>query len=115
VPEVARLASEPSGLSPHVAAPLRGALLECCEELQGAEFAARAWSGEASAIELPSDAVFRAWLARRIAPELAAASDLRAQRRAASLERPARRGACLVPSPARGDPFSGGFGSKACE
>jgi hypothetical protein len=127
VPEVQVLASgAPTagpGFSIHLRAPLRGALLGCCEELHGADFLARAWRAELGALELPSDAAFRAYLVRRLGPALAAAGEARAARRAASVGRESRRGACLLPSPPPaqlpdapgGDPLAGGFGSRAAE
>jgi hypothetical protein len=119
VPSVEQLTREDAALSPHVAGPLRGALLEFCEELHGPDFAAKAWSATPESLELPGDQEFRAWISRTIGAEAEVASRNRAARRAASLARPARRGACLVASrpglESTADPFTGGFGSRDCE
>ncbi len=114
-PSVTQLVSADGALSAHVAQPMRGALLACLEELHGADFAARHWSSAAEGIALPSEDEFRAWLERSVDAELAPNLQLRDRRRADARERPARRGACVVPSPGRPDPFAGGLGSRTCE
>jgi len=115
VPEVASLVAEDSGLSPLLAAPMRGALLQLCEETSGADFAAKSWNSPPESIALPSDLEFRGFLSRTIASELESARAARIERRAASLARTARLGACLVAAPPVFDVFAGGFGSAGCE
>ncbi len=115
VPSVEQLVREDSGLSAHQLSPLRGALLEACEELQGADFAAKMWGVAAESIALPSDLEFRAWLTRTLGAQLELARSTRVERRAAAISRQVRRGACLVPSPLKADPYAGGFGSSACD
>jgi len=115
VPSVEQLVRDDSGLSPHVVAPLRGALLEACEESLGADFAAQHWKTAPESIPLLGDEEFRAWLTRTIGARADVARNTRAERRAASLARAARRGACLLPSASIEDPFAGGFGSRDCD
>lgn len=115
VPEVGQLVADESELSPHVLAPLRAALLQCCEAQQGANFAVLAWSLPPDRIEIPSDAEFRRWLEQRLAGGIERAQAQRALRRSASLAREDRRGVCLLASPPSGDEFGAGFGSAECE
>lgn len=115
VPSVEQLTRDDAQLSPHLAQPLRGALLLCCEELKGADFAARQWAAKPETTLLPGDEEFRAWLARTLEGKLEAARNARVERRRASLALPARRGACLLPSRPKSDPICAGFGSRACE
>ncbi|MEO6708776.1 MAG: hypothetical protein ABI054_12000 [Planctomycetota bacterium] len=115
VPKVESLVVEDDGWSALLAAPLRGALLQLCEETSGADFAARSWSAPPESIALPSDLEFREFLSRTIAADIEPARAARIERRAASLELTARRGACLVASPSVSDIFAGGFGSAGCE
>ncbi|HUR26556.1 MAG TPA: hypothetical protein VM509_00100 [Planctomycetota bacterium] len=115
VPGVEQLVRDDGALSPHVTGPLRGALLEACEELHGPGFAARAWHVEPQEQELPSDEAFRAFLTRTIGSELENARTTRVQRREASIARSERRGACLLPAISETDPFAGGFGSADCD
>ncbi len=115
VPSVEQLTREDARLSPHVAQPLRAALLLCCENLKGADFAAREWAAKPETTVLPGDDEFQAWLARALDGDLAAARNARVERHRVSVELPARRGACLLPSRPKSDPISPGFGSRACE
>ncbi len=115
VPSVEQLTREDARLSPHVAQPLRAALLLCCEELKGADFAAKQWAAKPETTLLPGDEVFRAWLARALEGELDAVRNARVERHRASLALPARRGACLLPSRPKSDPICAGFGSRASE
>ncbi len=115
VPGVEQLTRDDSQLSPHVARPLRAALLLCCEEGKGADFAARQWAAKPETTVLPSDDEFRAWHALALARELEAARTARVERHRASLALSTRRGACMLPSRPKSDPMSAGFGSRASE
>jgi hypothetical protein len=114
IPDIESLIRDGDELSEHVRGPLRGALLDCCEEQQGPNYAALAWSLEPARVALPNDTEFRRWLEQRLSSGIERSQAERDLRRQQALERAERRGVCLVPSLAQGAEFEAGFGSADC-
>jgi hypothetical protein len=114
-PSVAELVDPRSRTSRHIAAPLRGALLDCWLARHDRKAFADAWRG-AAAIDLPSDADLRAW-AEHLNPALAAPDSrdkLRPSRIREVMRPNFRRGLQLAqPDDGDGRAFRG-YGTQGC-
>jgi hypothetical protein len=114
--EFADLFDSNAELSPHLAVPLRGALVRFAIERHGRDAMGTAWSTSADApLEPALYDEFPAWLERTIGPHLATVRQRRGERYGEPAQRGFRKGVNLCAPAKPDDAFAEGFGSRAAD